>query len=193
MVENGTAARIASAARAILVSEGAGAVSMRRVAAAVGITPMAIYTHYPSRDALLRAVADAAFAELAGKWAKGPVSGDWEAGVFGLLEDFLDFALGDPHLYTFLFTEMWEQGRRFPEDFRDGGSPTFGQVVEAVERGMLQGLLKRDDALEVALSLTGHTQRLVQLYLGGRIDLPERDFRALCARATGRILNGLKA
>jgi AcrR family transcriptional regulator len=166
---------------------------MRRVAAAVGITPMAIYTHYPSRDALLRAVADAAFAELAGNWAKGSVSGDWEAGVFGLLEDFLDFALGDPHLYTFLFTEMWEQGRRFPEDFRDGGSPTFGQVVEAVERGMLQGLLKRDDALEVALSLTGHTQRLVQLYLGGRIDLPERDFRALCARATGRILNGLKA
>jgi hypothetical protein len=113
--------------------------------------------------------------------------------VLGLLEDFLDFALGDPHLYTFLFTEMWEQGRRFPEDFRDGGSPTFGQVVEAVERGVLQGLLKRDDALEVALSLTGHTQRLVQLYLGGRIDLPERDFRALCARATGRILNGLKA
>jgi hypothetical protein len=88
---------------------------------------------------------------------------------------------------------MWEQGRRFPEDFRDGGSPTFGQVVEAVERGMLQGLLQRDDALEVALSLTGHTQRLVQLYLGGRIDLPERDFRALCTRATGRILNGLKA
>ena len=193
MNEVGTAARIASAARAILVSEGAAAVSMRRVAEAAGITPMAIYTHYPSRDALLRAVADAAFAELAGKWAKRPAPGGWEAGVLGLLEDFLDFALSDPHLFTFLFTEMWEHGRRFPEDFRYGGTPTFTQVIETVERGMQEGLLRRDDALEVALTLTGHTQRLVQLYLGGHIDLSEQDFRALCARATGRIVNGLKA
>jgi AcrR family transcriptional regulator len=190
---DGTAARIAAAARAILAAEGAGAVSMRRVAESAGITPMAIYTHYGSRDALLAAVADAAFAELAGTWTKPSAGAGWEAALSGLLTDFLDFALENPHLYAFLFLDRWEQGRRFPEDFRDGGSPTFAQVVELVERGMLDGVLRRDDALEVALSLTGHTQRLVQLYLGGRIALDEGEFRALCARATGRIVDGLKA
>ncbi|MBB6379305.1 AcrR family transcriptional regulator [Pseudonocardia eucalypti] len=167
--------------------------SMRRVADAVGITPMAIYTHYPGRDALLRALADAAFAELASKWARPSTDGDWASEIQDLLTSFLDFALGEPHLFGFLFVEMWEQGRRFPTDFAEGGSATFVQVVELVERGMRQGALRADDAAEVALSLTAHTQRLVQLYLSGAIDLPESEFRALCTRATGRILDGLRA
>ncbi|WP_327587943.1 TetR/AcrR family transcriptional regulator [Nonomuraea sp. NBC_00507] len=53
-----TAERIAGAAQAILVSEGAAAVTMRRVADMVGVSPMAAYKHYPSRQALFEAVAD---------------------------------------------------------------------------------------------------------------------------------------
>ena len=40
---------------------------MRRVAKAVGITPMAIYRHYPDRAALLNALADEGFEELAAR------------------------------------------------------------------------------------------------------------------------------
>lgn len=120
MSAEGTASRIASAARSILLSEGVAAVSMRRVADAVGITPMAIYTHYPGRDALLRALADAAFTELASKWARPSTDGDWASELQDLLTSFLEFALGKPHLFSFLFVEMWEQGRRFPTDFAEG-------------------------------------------------------------------------
>ena len=42
-----TADRIANVALAILEKEGPEAVSMRRVAEAVGITAMAIYHHFP--------------------------------------------------------------------------------------------------------------------------------------------------
>jgi DNA-binding transcriptional regulator YbjK len=48
-----TASRIAAAARRLLDKEGTEAVTMRRVAAAVGVTPMAIYRHYPDRASLL--------------------------------------------------------------------------------------------------------------------------------------------
>ena len=60
-----TADKIARAARRILDKEGADAVSTRRVAAAVGITAMALYRHYDNRDGLLNALADAGFADLA--------------------------------------------------------------------------------------------------------------------------------
>jgi AcrR family transcriptional regulator len=63
---SGTADRIAAEASAILRAEGADAVSMRRVASAVGITPMAIYRHFPNREALLRAVAARGWAMFAG-------------------------------------------------------------------------------------------------------------------------------
>jgi AcrR family transcriptional regulator len=45
--------RIADAALSILEAKGPQAVTMRQVAEAVGITPMAIYYHFPNREALL--------------------------------------------------------------------------------------------------------------------------------------------
>ncbi|WP_242617997.1 TetR/AcrR family transcriptional regulator [Edaphobacter modestus] len=41
-----TSQKIARAARRLLDKEGAESVTMRRVASAVGITPMALYRHY---------------------------------------------------------------------------------------------------------------------------------------------------
>ncbi|AXB47277.1 TetR/AcrR family transcriptional regulator [Amycolatopsis albispora] len=188
----GTAQRIAAAALEILLAEGADAVTMRRVAAAVGVTPMATYRHYPNREALLRAVADAAFADLGKTWGPHAETIDFEQRIDLLLTDFLDFALGSPNLYRFLITDRREPARRFPEDFQDGLSPAFGAVMTAVEQGMREGAVHEDDPLEVTLALTMPAVGLVQLYLGGRMNLSEADFRALCARTTRRVLNGLR-
>jgi len=94
---------------------------MRRVATAVGITPMAIYRHFPNREVLLDSLATASFTELAQHWGKrtwsaGPA--DFQRQVHETLDDYLDFALLQPHLYAFLFTEQRAGARRFPDDFR---------------------------------------------------------------------------
>ncbi|MET8763535.1 TetR/AcrR family transcriptional regulator [Lentzea sp. NPDC004782] len=188
----GTAARIASAALSILLAEGAEAVTMRRVAADVGVTPMATYRHYPNREALLRTVADAAVAELSQDWGKRGDPAVFESRLDGLADDFLDFALGKPNLYAFVVTERREGAKRFPDDFRTGGTPTFGPVFETVEQGMREGALRADDPLEVTLAITMPAMGLVQLYHGGRIDLSEQDFRALCKRTIERAVRGLR-
>lgn len=188
-----TAERIAVAAREILESDGVEAVSMRKVAEAVGVTPMAIYRHYENREALLRAIADTCSVELARDWEKRAAAGDAETTIMAMLDDFLDFALRRPRLYTFLMTDRWDDARRFPADFRDAGSPPFSQAVTAVAAGMRDGTLREDDPLEVTQSFTAQTQGLVQLYLGGRIGLSEEDFRALCRRALRRVFAGLRA
>jgi AcrR family transcriptional regulator len=192
MAEMGTAERIASAALAILLEEGAQAVTMRRVAAAAGVTAMATYRHYPNREALLHTVVDAAYADLAKDWGKRCEVLDFEGRFDGALDDFLDFALGKPNLYTFLITERRQDARRFPEDFREGGPPAFTPVLKAVEQGMREGVLRSDDCLEATLAITMPVVGLVQLYLGDRVNLSEHDFRALCKRTTERVLNGLR-
>jgi hypothetical protein len=53
-------------------------------------------------------------------------------------------------------------------------------------------LLKADDPLEVTLAITMSVVGLVQLYHGGRVNLSEQDFRELCRRTTGRILDGVR-
>ncbi|WP_254125383.1 TetR/AcrR family transcriptional regulator [Amycolatopsis sp. CA-230715] len=188
-----TAERIAVAAREILEKDGADAVSMRKVAEAVGVTPMAIYRHYENREALLRAIADACSVELARDWEKRAAEGDAESTIMAMLEDFLDFALRRPRLYTFLMIDRRDGVPRFPDDFRGAGAPPFSQTVRAVEAGMRDGTLREDDPLEVTQSFAAQTQGLVQLYLGGRIGLSEEDFRALCRRALQRVFAGLRA
>lgn len=187
-----TAEKIAEAAQAILVSEGAEAVTMRRVADMAGVSAMAAYKHYASRQAVLDAVAERAFAELAGGWGARDPDGPWEDRVLGLMHDFLDFAVGRPHLYRYLMTDRRERARRFPDDFEGGGSPAFTRLVVLVEEGVREGLVREDDPLEVTLALTSSVQGLVQLYLGGRIGLPEEDFRRLCERTVRRIFDGIR-
>jgi AcrR family transcriptional regulator len=190
--DQGTAARIVTVAQRILVEQGVEAVSMRRVGDAAGITAMAIYRHYPNREALLRAVADRSARELAAAWTRrSSAGGKLEERISGALDDFLDVALGSPHLYRFLMSDAWAGARRFPEDFRDGQGPPFSVVTALVEEGMRTGLLREDDLLETTLTVTSCAQGLVQQYLSGRIGMDEADFRALCHRATWRVINGL--
>ena len=63
-----TAAKILRAAHRLFDREGADAVTMRRVAERVGITPMAIYRHFPSREALLKRLSDDSFNSTARQW-----------------------------------------------------------------------------------------------------------------------------
>jgi AcrR family transcriptional regulator len=194
MTEGSTKERIAAAALRILEDEGSAAVSMRRVAAEAGVTPMATYRHFPNRAVLLETVADAAFAEVAKTWGTRTAS-VWFADRFaGLAEDYLDFALGRPNLYTFLIIERREGNRQYPEGFRPGdGSPLFGQVVETVEQGVREGVLRPGDPLEITLALTMAPVGLIALYLGGRIGMPESEFRALVHRTVDRVLAGVRA
>lgn len=186
-----TAVRVLAAARRILVAEGSSAVTMRRVAAAAGVTPMATYRHFDNREALLGAVADECFAELGEKWAQRAEITDFDTRFWRLLDDFLDFALGTPHLYAYMMIEHRPEARHFPDDFRAGSSPAFSPIMNAVEVGIRDGLLRDGDLAETTLALTAHVQGLIQLYLGARIGMAEPEFRALCHRSVRRILDGL--
>src|SRR6516225_7928539 len=88
-----TAEHIAQVAIEILEAEGAEAVSMRRVASAVEITPMAIYHHFPNREALLNHITEREFSKLLEYIQAHPLRGNSEARLIGILEGYIDYAL----------------------------------------------------------------------------------------------------
>ncbi|MEU4576364.1 TetR/AcrR family transcriptional regulator [Nonomuraea sp. ATR24] len=57
-------ARIVAAAIELIEREGADAVSMRRIAAELGVGVMSLYNHVPNKDALLSGVAEAVLSEI---------------------------------------------------------------------------------------------------------------------------------
>jgi AcrR family transcriptional regulator len=187
-----TSELIADAALAILESEGSAAVTMRRVAQAVGITPMAIYHHFPNREALLNTITDREFEKLAGYIQSVPQTGTAETRFINTALAYADYALDRPRVFEYVFSAARPGARRFPEDFRARRSPSLNLVADAIANAMANGFLKRDDVWEVAFTTTAHTHGYITLYLGGRISLNRNEFRALVRRSLRRLLHGLK-
>jgi AcrR family transcriptional regulator len=191
MARVATADKIAEAARRLLDREGAEAVTMRRVADAVGITAMAIYRHYPDRDALLNALADQGFAELAGALGSKRLPAGLEPQLFQLTDVYVSYTLANPRLYELMFLKPRRGARRFPRDFKAGRSPTGNLFAAVVKQGMESGELRDDDHWEVTFELGALVEGLIMLYLGGRIEASRPRFRALVRRSLRRYLHGI--
>lgn len=192
MIKKSTAEKIATAARKLLEREGADAVTMRRVATAVGITPMALYRHFADRDGLLHALADTGFEELAARAAKIAMPADPDEQLRNILDAFLNFALEKPRLFELMFLKPRERARQFPSDFQAGRSPTAKFAAAALTAGMEQGVFRQDDVWEITFETGALLQGLVMLYVGGRVGTSEQEFRELCHRAFGRYLRGIR-
>lgn len=188
-----TADRIVQAARALLEGEGAAAVSMRRVGDAVGITPMAIYRHFPDRDALLGRISDDAFAEIAQQWAAYARKGTPVQQLLAVLRNYLDYALAHPHVFDYVFSTAHSGARRFPEDMVERRSPTLNVVANLAESAMAKGLLRRDDVWDIVMTLWAHAHGLIALYRAGRFSFDEAAFRHFYDASLRRLIDGLKA
>ncbi len=187
-----TVGRIADAARRLLDEEGAEAVTMRRVADAVGITAMAIYRHFPGRAGLLNAVADRGFEELAAKLAGMRFSGSIEERLVKMGNIYLDHALTHPRLFELMFLKQREGARRYPRDFKAGKSPTVNLMVDALKEGMASGYFREDDPWEIAFEMGALSHGLIMLYLGERMNMTAARFRALYQRSFRRYVHGIR-
>jgi AcrR family transcriptional regulator len=153
---------------------------------------MAVYRHYADRNGLLNALADEGFAELAGQLEKARLRGDLTARMRKVLDVNLDFALATPRLFELMFLRTRQGARQFPRDFEAGKSPTANPFAELVAEGMRDDVFEQGDVWEIALESGALLQGLVMLYLGGRIDATEQEFRRICHRAMGRYVNGIR-
>jgi AcrR family transcriptional regulator len=189
--KNTTSQQIYQCALRILEAEGPQAVSMRRVAKEVGVTPMAIYHHFPSRDALLNAVVESEFAQLVEFLGQSNGKRSFEAAMIQIMDGYIDYAFAHPRIFDYVFSMPRPGARRFPDDFRARRSPTLNITADIVSSWMKLGKLKRDDQWEIAMELWAHIHGYLTLWRGGRFHLSEDEFRKLAHRSLRRLLYGL--
>jgi AcrR family transcriptional regulator len=188
-----TAIKIACAARRLLEKEGCEAVTMRRVANAVGITPMALYRHYSDRSGLLNALADSGFEELAASLTNSRLLGNLTKRLIKVFDIFLEHALQNPRLFELMFLQSREGARQYPRDFRARRSPTANVATALIREGMEAGFFRKDDAWEITFEMGALLQGLIMLFLGGRMGMSATQFRNLCHRSLRRYINGIRS
>lgn len=165
---------------------------MRRIARLVGITPMAIYHHFPNRELLLRTVVDQEFDKLLRLIQNTRPSGSFERDIIHIMDSYIDYAFQRPHIFDYVFSKPRPDARRFPDDFRARRSPTLNPIADAVAKWIAEGKLKKDDEWEIALGLWAHAHGYLTLYRAGRFNLSQSEFKKLVQRSMRRLLHGLR-
>jgi AcrR family transcriptional regulator len=179
-----TRVALIEAAARILAADGAGALSTRRLAAAVGTSTMAVYTHFGGMDELHRAVRQEGFARLAARLDDVADTADPVADLAAGGLAYFTTGLADPELYRAMFTDR-------PPAGDDAGTVIFQRLTEAVSRCVDAG---RFDSAEASLvqawagELWIMRHGMVTLALTGLI--PEEQVRFLLADMTYRLAVG---
>ncbi|MFS2025199.1 TetR/AcrR family transcriptional regulator [Massilia sp. GER05] len=180
MTSESTKTRLFQAARALFDEEGEAGLSMRRIAAAVGITPMAIYKHFADKDALLNALMLDGFVAWEARVAH-IAEPDPAAWLRQLSTAFLEFAVTEPRRYEAAFLLRASGARQYPNDFAEGRSPVVHLARQQAERMRARGR-HAPSAEDIVLALSALCQGLVDMYRAGRF-VSEDEFRAAYARA----------
>jgi AcrR family transcriptional regulator len=179
--------QILAAARKAFDREGLEGLSLRDIAAKVGITAMAIYRHFANKQALVDALVLDALAEWSTVATEIP-PGDGLAQLERLSEAFLNFALERPSRFEAAFLLHSPAARRYPDDFIAGLSPAGNVQLKIIEAAMTQGLLEASSPIEIMITNSALSQGLVTLYRAGRIVGGEPGFRKLYRSSMRRAL-----
>lgn len=172
------AALIAAGVEA-LENDASPALSLRALAKECGATPAAAYRHFPSKDALLGAIAASGFADLVQRFGTRPdppisVSAHAPAGdlvAFGLA--YVQFARDRPAMFRLMFGGSYGDEAPVGSDAQPGGQ-AFGMLCAAASRAI--GKPEDDPAV---LRSAVHAWSLVHGYamldLDGRLPPGTRD------------------
>ena len=187
-------ADILAAAEGLLIQTGdEGAVSIRAIADAAGVTPPSIYLHFADKTELLAAVSEARFRDLdrsmedAAAAAAGPLEALWARG-----RAYVRFGLENPEHYRILFMTRPGPERPAKDEGELPGLTAFSHLVEEVARCMDAGALAAGDPFLVATGLWTDVHGVTSLLIA-RPDFPWPDVDRLLGHIIEVQRRGLQA
>jgi TetR/AcrR family transcriptional regulator, tetracycline repressor protein len=129
--ESLTPQEVAEAALQLILAKGEGALTMRRLGEVLGVKAMALYNHFPDKEAILDVVASLALSRLPAPPAKGP----WKSRIKAICHGFRSMALEHPNLFRVAMTRPTPPSSALPQieaalsAFADAGLPPAAQAV----------------------------------------------------------------
>ncbi|MBL6720928.1 MAG: TetR/AcrR family transcriptional regulator [Planctomycetes bacterium] len=160
--------RILAEARRLLVTEGHGALSTRRIAREVGCTAPSIYLYFANKDALVHALVDEGFQLLRAHLEAAHAEAAARPGrsVEALCQAYADFALANPEYYEVMFHLGPAELSRYPKErYR-----VQRAVLDLIGRAALGPGAGPERTLRTATLIWSSLHGAISLHLAHRID-----------------------
>lgn len=169
---------------------GVDALSLRELAREIGVSHGAPRRHFPDRQALLDALAEAGFERLGAELraAAGPPDEDFVARLSGTAAAYVRFATEDSALLELMFAGKHREGA---DTLVAAADETFSVMLELIAQGQAGGFLEAGDPERVGLVLFATIQGIAALVTAGMVE-PER-VDELLRDAIAHFLRGSRA
>jgi AcrR family transcriptional regulator len=154
------------AASELLVSEGPGALSMRRIAAAVGCSTTVLYTLFGSKDGVAEALFREGFERFGHHLRAVPAGPDALAHLEGLGRAYRHSALAGRNYYGLMF-EQAIPGFTPSAEARSHAWSTLQVLIDAVARCVEDGVFRGGDPVAMAEVIWAAAHGAVSLELAG--------------------------
>jgi AcrR family transcriptional regulator len=166
---------------------GAQDLSLRELAREVGVSHGAPRRHFPDRQALLDALAEAGFERLGAELriAADGAGEEFQARLRTTAATYVRFATRDAELLELMFAG---KHREQSGALHEAADRAFGVILELIEQGQAEGALERGEPERVGLVLFATIQGIAALVTGGMVQAGQLD--ELVADATGHFLRG---
>lgn len=141
------------AAVARLENDSVASLSLRKLAAEVGVSHNAPYMHFPNRDALLAAIAQHGFQQLrealiaSGVLQPSDTNAAWQERLIDGCRAYVSFGTRHPNLFQVMFME--HDYEAFPDTVVDSLA-ALQTLTDILNDGQARGVLRKGDANEFA-------------------------------------------
>jgi AcrR family transcriptional regulator len=183
--------RIFSAAKTVLDREGISSLTIRKVAACAGVSPMALYRHFADKDALLNALLEDGLAAWE-KTVRSLTAQDPMEWLDEMIEAYMEFALKQPHRFDAAFFLPAPNARQYPGDFAAGRSPVIAMIMIRIDQARAEGRVGDKPALDFVVSLSALAQGMVSMLRANRFS-DERHFKSLFRTALRHCIESFSA
>jgi AcrR family transcriptional regulator len=161
---DGTRRALLSAAHDLLATEGPAALSVRRIAAAAGVSTMNVYSRFGGKDGVLEELYMDGFARLGDAVVDFQPTGDALDDLRRCGAGYRQFALENPTYYSLMFDKPVPEFE--PSNAAlEAALAALARVVDRVEQAMTAGALAPGDPFEVATGLWACQHGLVTLQM----------------------------
>ena len=149
-------AEILAAARALVQAEGYERLTIRKVAQRMGYSPMALYSYFADKRALMLALAQEGFEHLADK-LKRRVPAEPLAALRKTMTAYVDYGVENPQEYQIVFMspEPTTAKKTKAEMAREQDHAAFALLLQRVQACLEEGLLSGDAFLLATLFWSG--------------------------------------
>jgi len=180
-----------AAAHDILATGGPAALTVRRIAAAAGVSTMNVYSRFGGKDGVLDELFVDGFRRMTDEMVDSPTTDDPVADLLACGEAYRSFARRNPTYYSLMFDRVVPE--YVPtERAVEAALGSHARVVARVQRAMDAGLIRPGDPFEIASALWACDHGLASLEARTpATELHEFDWDAIAATAMTAMLRGL--